>query len=104
MTLHILTVTAFVEKDFPDLPSNQQTNKPLSQQERGTGPLDIKQFYSDIAPPPILLSLAMKRELAVVQSVREKAGKCDCVEDSLNCRSRARVAQQTAPREGCGAT
>lgn len=52
MTLHILTVTAFVEKDFPDLPSNQQTNKPLSQQERGTGPLDIKQFYSDIAPPP----------------------------------------------------
>ena len=86
MILHIPTVTAFVEKDFPDLSCNQQTNKPsLSVGERHWS---IRPLSSSIQIPPILLSLALKRELAVVQSVREKAGKCDCVQGSLKCLSR----------------
>lgn len=102
MILHILTVTAFVEKDFPDLSCNQQTNKPsLSVGERHWS---IRSLSSSIQIPPILLSLALKRELAAVQSVREKAGKCDCVQESLKCRSRTEVEEQTALRGGCGAT
>lgn len=102
MVLHILTVIAFVEKDFPDLSCNQQTNKPsLSVGERHWS---IRSLSSSIQTPPILLSLALKRELAAVQSVREKAGKCDCVQDGLKCRSRTKVEEQTALRGGCGAT
>ena len=102
MILHIPTITAFVEKDFPDLSCNQQTNKPsLSAGERHWS---IRSLSSSIQIPPILLSLALKRELAVVQSVREKAGKCDCVQGSLKCLSRTRVVEQTALRGGWGTT
>lgn len=96
MGLHILTVTAFVEKDFPDLSYNQQTNKPpLSAGKRHWS---IRSLSSSIQIPPILLSLALKRELAVVQSARVKAGKCDCIQDSLKCHSRTNVTEQIAPK------
>lgn len=40
VVLHILTVTAFAEKDFPDLFSNQQTNKPYLSAGESIAPLD----------------------------------------------------------------
>lgn len=90
-------------------PVTSKQISPLSQQETGTGPLD--HYAVLFRYPPILLSLALKRELAAIQSVRERRqanGNVHRIARNVSAgpewRSRQRGEEEVVLHEGSGPT